>query len=198
MGITYAQVRDSIAIARSHGEKFFEQIVWQVENETWTVLGYSSWDQMREGEYADLGVVAPQSDRPELVARLREQGLTQKAIGDTLGVSESTVRNLNRNSADEPAAITNSRGQQRPASYQRSDPAPTPDPPKPARRRPLPDQAREAGWDLRRASDRVRRIVEDDRFTQNREQVTPHVRGHLLHTIEVCQDLINQLDNEGQ
>lgn len=119
--ITYGQVRESIAVARSHGEKFFEQIVWQVENEVWTVLGYDSWDAMREVEYADMGVVAPRADRPELVSRLRAKGLTQKEIAGTLGVHRETVANDIRSMSDSdigpPATITNSRGQQRPASY---------------------------------------------------------------------------------
>lgn len=126
--ITYADVRESVAVARSHGEKFFEQIVWQVENHAWTVLGYSSWDEMREAEYADLGVKVPSADRPELASRLRAKGLTQKSIADTLGVSQrqvSTDLNSRTSNEDQPPTITNSRGQQRPASYA---PRPEPDP----------------------------------------------------------------------
>ncbi len=121
VNIAYADVRESIAVAKSHGEKFFEQIVWQVENEVWTILGYKSWDEMREAEYADMGVVAPRADRPELVQRLRSKGLTQQQIAGTLGVSHQTVgRELNVQMDNEPAEpITNSRGQQRPATYER-------------------------------------------------------------------------------
>lgn len=118
---TEQAARESVAIARSHGEKFFEQIVWQVENEVWTLLGYASWDEMREGEYGDMGVVAPRADRPELVARLRSRGLTQKQIGNTLGISDRTVRD-HLSTGDFPVedapTVTNSRGQQRPGSYQ--------------------------------------------------------------------------------
>lgn len=122
LSITVGDVRESVALARSHGEKFFEQIVWQVENETWSVLGYESWDAMRAGEYGDMGVVAPRADRPELVARLRAKGLTQAQIAGTLGVHESTVsRELADASSDVPETITNARGQERPASYTRTE-----------------------------------------------------------------------------
>jgi hypothetical protein len=126
--ITYSEVRESIAVARSHGEKFFEQIVWQVENHVWTILGYESWDALREAEYADLGVVAPRADRPELVSRLRRQGLSQQQIGDTLGVSQRTVgSDLNRNSAiEQPLTSTNARGQERPTTYAPRPPATKP------------------------------------------------------------------------
>lgn len=123
--VTTADVRRSVASAREHGERFFDEIVWQIEHRVWGVLGYASWDEMRQGEYADMGVVVPRADRPELVARLRRTGLSQQTIGDTLGVPETTVRrDLNRQMADEdpPPTITNARGQERPASYTRQPP----------------------------------------------------------------------------
>lgn len=72
---------------------------------------------MRESEYADLGVVAPRADRPELVSRLRAKGLTQQQIPDTVGVHKATISRevANATSDDQSATITNSRGQQRPA-----------------------------------------------------------------------------------
>jgi transcriptional regulator with XRE-family HTH domain len=134
---TYSEVRDSIAVAREAGAKFFEQIVWQVEHSAWEVLGYRDWDAMREAEYADMGVVVPRADRPEITSRLRQVGLTQQQIASTLGVGQSTVqRDLNTQTGNEPPSIQTSRGT-RPASYtpRPSDAAPaapvrdrTPDP----------------------------------------------------------------------
>ena len=117
--ITYGAVKESIETAKGHLEKAAEQVVWQIENHVWTILGYSDWNEMRETEYGGAAFMVPKAERPELVARMRAQGMTQQEIADTAGVAESTVRNdLNRNSADETAEpITNSRGQQRPASY---------------------------------------------------------------------------------
>lgn len=228
--ISHADVRDSIAIARSHGEKFFEQIVWQVENEVWGVLGYKSWDDMRGAEYADLGVVAPKSDRPELTSRLRSKGLTQKQIGDTLGVSDRSVRD-DLSTGDfpvEPTTVTNSRGQERPAAYERREPdleddgwtsageashkvtettktetyvngdtgevVPPPQEAPKSRRRPLPDQVRDAGWELDKAITRLQKLSGDDRFITHKKEVAPHLRSHLNNTVKVCQDLLDQLN----
>lgn len=134
--ISYEAALESVAVAKSHGEKFFEQLIWQVENRAWDLLGYGSWDEMREAEYGGMGVVAPRSDRPEFVSRLRSRGLTQKQIAETLGVSDRTVRD-DLSTGDFPVEappITNSRGQERPASYQPSAPsapsATSPDTPK--------------------------------------------------------------------
>ena len=243
VAVTERTARESVAVARSHGEKFFEQIVWQVENEVWTLLGYDSWDAMREGEYGDLGVVAPRADRPELVARLRARGLTQQSIGDTLGVDQATVSRLNMQSHIEdepPAPVTNSRGQQRPGSYmvkhksteettETFDPATGEQietfecvvchatfgsdrwnegdvcdecelnragirPEKRSNRRPLMDAARDAGWNLRKAIEKVERIADDDRFARNKEEMATQLRSHLRYVIDSCQRIIDDLD----
>lgn len=72
-----------------------------------------------------------------------------------------------------------------------------PGPAKP-RRRPITDQARDAGYELRKAVERLQRITEDDRLSSNKEQVTALLRGHLLYAVEVCQDLLDhQITQEG-
>lgn len=64
------------------------------------------------------------------------------------------------------------------------------------RRNPLPQQASDAGWQLRKTVERLERIFADDRFGANKEQVAAHLRGHLTYTVEVCQDLLDQLDTQ--
>lgn len=94
-------------------------VVEQIEREAWLALGYESWDDMREGEYGGIAVMLPSVERHELVISLRALGLTQQQIADTVGVSEGAVRlDLNRSSTNQPATITNARGQERPTRYQ--------------------------------------------------------------------------------
>lgn len=93
-GITEMEVRASIRRVIDHAESIWDEWAWQVENRTWEVLGYASWDEMRRGEYGSLtSVTAPRAERPELVSRFRRAGLTQKQTADTLGVSQRTVSN---------------------------------------------------------------------------------------------------------
>lgn len=61
-------------------------------------------------------------------------------------------------------------------------------------RKPLTDAARDAGWDLRKAVERLERIAADNRFAAQTEQVTPLLRSHLTHAVEVCQDLLDRLE----
>ncbi len=119
--ITPDDVRASIKRAKRSLEKAAEEIVWQVEMEAWRTLGYRSWSAMREAEYGGAAFMVPARQRPELVARMRTTGLTQQEIADTAGVSNQTVsQDLKSDSGNEdhqPVTITNSRGQQRPATY---------------------------------------------------------------------------------
>lgn len=89
--ITADEVRASVVTAQTHLEKAAEQVVWQLRNRTWTVLGYADWEEMRDAEYGGAAIIVPRADRPELVARLRSEGLSQRETAATLGVSLGTV-----------------------------------------------------------------------------------------------------------
>lgn len=74
-------------------------------------------------------------------------------------------------------------------TYQRRDP-------KKPRRSPLPDDARRAGWELDKTIRRLKRIGDDDRFAANTKQMAPHLRSHLSNAIDVCQDLLDRINNQ--
>lgn len=71
---------------------------------------------------------------------------------------------------------------------------------KPARRSSLPEAASKAGWELRRAVERIERIVNDDRFTANKEQVATQLRSHLTYVEEAMPGLLGSVttQQEGQ
>ncbi len=74
----------------------------------------------------------------------------------------------------------------------KSYPAPKPSPKKP-NRRPLPDVARDAGWELRKTVEKLDRLLNDDRFTRNREEMAVQLRGHLTYAIDSCQGFLDRL-----
>lgn len=90
--ITVADVQRSITRARASLESAAEEVIWQIEHEAWALLGHADWDAMREAEYGGAAFMVPTGTRPRLVARLRELGMTQRAIARTAGVDESTIR----------------------------------------------------------------------------------------------------------
>jgi hypothetical protein len=77
-------------------------------------------------------------------------------------------------------------------TYTRPEPTP-----RATQRRALVDTARDAGQELRKATERLERIAADDRLTRNKEEVAAHLRHHLNRAIEVCQNLDNLLNNHG-
>lgn len=121
--VTYADVRTSIDTAKASLEHAAEQIVWQIENRAWAILGYADWNEMREAEYGGAAFMVPREDRPELLTRMRQSGLTNVEIAATAGVSEITVRRDLQSTNDDSAPVINTRGQVRPATYSKPDPA---------------------------------------------------------------------------
>lgn len=65
-----------------------------------------------------------------------------------------------------------------------------------SRRPPLPDAAAMAGWDIRKAVERIERIVVDDRLSVHRPAVVKSLRPHLLYVVETCTALIEQLEEK--
>lgn len=66
-----------------------------------------------------------------------------------------------------------------------------PSTPREPRRTPLTDTARNVGYDARKIAERIQRLAADDRFTRNKDEVASLIRGHLMFTVEVCQDLLD-------
>jgi len=57
------------------------------------------------------------------------------------------------------------------------------------RRKSIIDDARNAGWQLRKAVERVQRIREDDRYTRNKAEILAALQPHLDLAAEVLDDL---------
>lgn len=73
--------------------------------------------------------------------------------------------------------------------------APEPKPQQP-RRSPLPEAANRAGWELRKAVERIQTIFADDRFPNHREQMTAGLRSHLSYATETLPSLLGGLDHQ--
>lgn len=161
-------------------------------------LGYKSWTAYLSDVLSDEPLRLAREERRELAVKLADEGMGPQLIAPILGVSHMTVHRDLRESD-----VTNVRPDGTPAPVVRT----TTDrdgrqrttvssgAPQQSRRRPLPDAARDAGWDLRKAVERLERLVADDRFGDNAEQVATHLRSHLINAVEVCQGLIDRINN---
>lgn len=88
----------------------------------WIALGYESWPEYVAGEFGGplrLG----REDRKQVVAELRQAGLSTRGIGEALGVDDRTVRNdLVGADFSAPEQITGTDGKTYPGT--RPDPEP--------------------------------------------------------------------------
>ncbi len=161
------------------------------EVRAWAALGYASWDDYCTREFGTSRLRLPREERQEVVASLRESGLSTRAIAAATGFDQKTVRNdlgsgednSSPEPVDEPGPVTGTDGKTYKANGS----------PKP-RRSSLTDAAEQAGWKFRKAVESLEAIAADDRFAANKQQVAAYLRGHLSYAIEVCQDLVAQLD----
>jgi len=183
-------------------EAVWHLIAQAYEGRAWAALGYSSWDDYCTREFGTSRLRLPREERQEVVASLRESGLSTRAIAAATGYNDKTVRN------DLAAGAENSApGDEVEDAEIVDDEPPAPQPvtgtdgkryqPKPAvkpQRSPLALDAERAGWQFRKAVERLEALVEDDRFSANKQQVAAHLSGHLSYAIEVCQDLMTKLE----
>lgn len=70
---------------------------WQLIREaytsrTWAVLGYDSWDAYCAGEFGETRLKLPREERQEIVASLRDSGLSIRAIASAAGTGTRQVQ----------------------------------------------------------------------------------------------------------
>lgn len=202
----------------------------------WAVLGYDSWDAYCAQEFGSARLRLPREERQEVVASLRDSGLSTRAIGAATGVSHTQIRkdlqaaggNPLPNSAGgalaefppervtgvdgksyegarrlpdmadefdggdwiEPAEDVaddeNLRNSATPASESPAEPA------KP-KRRPITEAYFETLRDYTRASERLQRLTQDDRFNRNRDQ-THHYMPELLTALGQTAELLQAMN----
>ena len=77
----------------------------------WASLGYSSWDDYCTREFGTSRIRLPREERQEVVASMREIGMSVRAISSATGDHYSTVsRELGRVANATPAPITGTDG----------------------------------------------------------------------------------------
>ena len=190
---------------------------------TWAVLGYDTWDDYCNAEFGQARLRLPREERQEVVASLRDSGLSVRAIASATGVARNTVREDLRQVGqfDPPGEITGADGK----TYAASRPTPEPEQhvwiepgadtadedeeaepieaeivdeplapePPKPKRRPLPEAFTDASRDLSRGAERLHRLTEDDRFNRNRETIHHHM-PELVTALEHTASLIKAMN----
>lgn len=98
------------------------------QGRAWAALGYSSWDDYCTCEFAGARLRLPREDRQEVVASLRDSGLSTRAIAAATGQSQMTVvRDLAGETNDSPAPVTGMDGKIYQITRPESEPELTPE-----------------------------------------------------------------------
>jgi hypothetical protein len=196
----------------------WDKVVEAYQRRVWEPLGYGSWDSYCRAELGSTRLRLPAEEREEAVRSLRSAGLSTRAIAAATGTSKGTVHRSvgapigaptgdNTRPASSvtgldgkcyPSPCSNGSDADEPIEAEIvEDEQPEPVTPTPAgsigKRRPLPDQARDAGWEIRRAAERVARIVGDDRLPTNKQQVSSALRNHLLFVAQTVTAALGEL-----
>lgn len=102
---------------------------WQLIQEayltrTWSALGYASWDEYCTREFGTSRLRLPREERQEVVASLRESGLSTRAIASATGLNQSTIsRDLSGDAkaSPDPGPVTGMDGKSYALSPAQSD-----------------------------------------------------------------------------
>lgn len=77
---------------RRTGEIMWSQMVRAFNGRAWVALGYSSWDDYCLNEFDGARIKMPREERREVVASLRDAGMSMRAIAAATGDSTRTVQ----------------------------------------------------------------------------------------------------------
>ena len=165
-------------------------------------LGYASWTAYLSDVLGDEPLRLARDDRREMVAILSSEGMSTRAIAPIVGVSQATVAREVRAPESNDSPVTGMDGK----TY-----APKPDvirvdtntgevldaatvsAPRNPPRRALTDQFFDAVYDLTKIAERIARLGEDDRFSQNADKVAAKHRNDLVQARDAVQGVINRL-----
>lgn len=72
-------------------EAVWELITQAYTQRAWSALGYQSWDDYCTREFGTTRIRLPREERAEVVASLRDSGLSERAIASATGMGKGTV-----------------------------------------------------------------------------------------------------------
>jgi hypothetical protein len=89
---TSRSARQRVDQIKTGVEAIWHLIVESYQARDWETLGYATWDEMCSREFGTSRLRLPREERQDVIASLRESGLSLRAIASVTGDSEPTVR----------------------------------------------------------------------------------------------------------
>lgn len=204
------RIRLTAHSARESIEKLHQLVDAAKAGNAHLALGYQSWTAYLSEVLGEEPLRLARHQRQELVGYLAGEGMSTRAIAPIVGVSQDTVvkdiARGERNLSPEPEPQEAARSVVAAAFARRDEPAAPAKvtgldgksytksaAPKAPARRALPDQFFDASYDLQKVVERIERLAADDRFPQNKEQISAKHRSDLLRGIDALQGVVDRL-----
>ena len=92
IAITASQARELTDRIKVGVEAIWELVKQAYQARAWVALGYDSWDDYCTREFGTSRIRLPREERQEVVASMREIGMSTRAIASATGDSPRTVR----------------------------------------------------------------------------------------------------------
>lgn len=197
-----SRIRLMSASAADGITKLVDLIAEAKEDQIHVALGFASWTAYLADALCEFNVAVNAASRRELVAVMADEGMSNRAIAQAVGVNEITVRRDKEQVRHDVAPVLTDALSRRPRSAtleQCREPAQgdaptitgldgktytskqsgTP------RRTPLPNAAVKVSLDLGRVLNRLRNLLDDDRFDANREVIIRQFRPNVMAGLEL-------------
>jgi transposase-like protein len=193
---TFMEARDKLARLITEAQ----------ENNDHEVMGYRSWTEYIAALCSDTPLMRLSRDeRKVIVADLAEQGMSTRAIAPVVGAHRDTVAQDLRDAGGgfpppvEPRNITGTDGK----TYTRPTPVTVDHETGEIRqtkpnRRALTDQFRDATRELEKATERMERLVSDDRFSRNREVIAELHQAALGRMEDTLGSVLSAIEGDDQ
>ena len=111
IAITAAQARELTDRIKVGVEAIWELVKQAYQARAWVALGYDSWDDYCTREFGTSRIRLPREERQEVVASMREIGMSTRAIASATGMSKDTAaRALSGVANETPAPVTGTDG----------------------------------------------------------------------------------------
>ncbi|MGW4244049.1 hypothetical protein [Nocardia sp. NPDC004722] len=190
---------------RAGAEMVWELITEAYLDRVWEVLGYCSWDEYCTKEFGSCRLQLPREERQEIVASMREIGMSTRAIAAATGVNYATVSRDLAGVADATRGpVTGKDGKSysaKDSGLETDSPNDRPEPDsdgdgdlsRSRRRRPIAEAFDAARYDLLKRAETLVRLAADDRFDRNSYQLAQRYRFDLVQARDAIQAVLDRL-----
>ncbi|WP_282783972.1 hypothetical protein [Nocardia sp. CC201C] len=190
--------RELTAQIRACVEQVWALIEQAFTARAWVALGYPSWDAYCVSEFDRSRLRIPREERAEVVASMREIGMSTRAIAAATGVDRGTVRadlaQVGENHPPDTVIGTDGK------TYPPKHPAPQQNPTTGSeqagaaarRRRPITEAFDTTRYELTKKAESLARLAADDRFDRHATQLAHRYRGDLIRARDAIQTVLDR------